>query len=67
MKLSTTYNFTDRRVKSISADVKTRTYSDRALSNLKLTVTVNGTKTCYVRFKVNNQTINYRIGSVGAI
>lgn len=67
MKLSTTFNFTDRRVKSISADVKTKTYSDQTLSNLKLSITPNGTKTFYVRFKHKNVPINYRLGDASRL
>lgn len=67
MKLSTTFNFTDRRVKSISADAKTKTYSDQALSNLKLTITPNGTKTFYVRFKHKNVPINYKLGDASTL
>lgn len=67
MKLSTTFNFTDRRVKSISAVAKTKTYSDQALSNLKLTITPNGTKTFYVRFKHKNVPINYKLGDAATL
>ncbi|MGJ8681183.1 tyrosine-type recombinase/integrase [Paraglaciecola sp.] len=67
MKLLTKFKFTDLRVLSLKAEVKTKTYSDQSLSNLKLTVTPSGTKTFYVRFKLNNKPINHRLGDASQI
>ena len=67
MKQSTKFKFTEIRIKSLKPELKTRTYSDQSLCNLKLTVTSQGTKTYYVRFKVKNKPINHRLGDASQI
>lgn len=67
MNSTTTFKFTDRRVKALLPIEKTKTYSDQTLANLKLTVTPSGTKTYYVRLKINKQSINHKLGNALSI
>lgn len=67
MKPSKKIKFTDSRIKSLKVEAITKTYSDLSLRNLKVTVTPSGTKTFYVRFKHNNESINYRLGHTTAL
>lgn len=63
MNQPTKFRFTDHRIKALRSNEKTRTYSDQTLANLKITVTPSGTKSYYVRFKINNQPFNHKIGN----
>ena len=67
MTQPTKFKFTDRRIKALLPESKTRTYSDISLVNLKLTLTPSGTKTFYVRFKVSAQDINHKLGNAEKI
>ena len=63
MTQPTKFRFTDHRIKTLRSNEKTQTYSDQTLANLKIAVTPAGTKTYYVRFKINNQPFNHKIGN----
>lgn len=67
MKYQTKFKFTDYRVKNLKPQNKVKTFSDSQLGNLKLTVTPSGTKTFYVRVKVNSQSLNQKLGSAEKI
>lgn len=67
MKSATRFLFKDARVKAVKPELKTRTYSDQKLPNLKLVVTPNNTKTYYVRFKLNGHPENYLLGDANSI
>lgn len=59
----TTFSFTEKKVQNLASESKTKTYSDTKVPNLKLTVTSKGTKTYYVRFKVQNKSKMIKLGS----
>jgi len=63
MNQPTKFRFTEHRIKALRSNEKTQTYSDKTLANLKITVTPVGTKTYYVRFKINKQPFNHKIGN----
>lgn len=63
MNQPTKFRFTEHRIKALRSNKKTKTYSDQTLVNLKITVTPAGTKTYYVRCKINNQPFNHKIGN----
>jgi len=67
MTQPTKFKFTDRRIQTLLPRDTTKTYSDLSLINLKLTVTPSGTKTFYVRLKVNSQAMNQKLGSAEQI
>ena len=62
MNITTTFSFTEKRIKSVKPETRTRTFSDKRLNQLKLVVTPNGTKTYYVRFKVNGISKQFKLG-----
>jgi hypothetical protein len=62
MNVTSKFSFTEKRIKSIKAEARTRTFSDERFNQLKLTVTSNGTKTYYVRFKVNGKSKQFKLG-----
>lgn len=63
MTLPSTFPFTQKRINELNAVDKTKTYSDKKLSTLKLTITARGSKTYYARFKSAGQSHNIKIGN----
>lgn len=61
------FKFTDKQIKALKNPLKTITFSDTVLTNLKLKITAAGTKTFYVRFKHQGKAINYRIGDASIL
>ena len=60
--MNTTFPFTQRRIEKLAVEDTTKTYTDQKLKNLKITVTPQGSKTFYCRFKVGGMAKNIKIG-----
>lgn len=65
--MKTTFPFTQRRIKMLVAEDTTKTYTDQKLKNLKITVTSQGSKTFYCRFKVGGMAKNIKIGDAQVV
>jgi integrase len=65
--MNSTFPFTQNRIDNLSAEDTTKTYSDQKLKNLKITVTAQGAKTYYCRFKVSGVSHNIKLGNALSI
>ncbi|MEH8016547.1 tyrosine-type recombinase/integrase [Rheinheimera muenzenbergensis] len=60
--LPSTFPFTQKKISDVLPECKTRRYTDKHLSNLKLVVTPKGSKTYYAMYKVAGQARSVKVG-----